>query len=265
MRCYHSVVRDTGCRPHEILRLKIKDISFKSVGNRQYAETIVNGKTGTRSLPLIDSLPYLKDYLGQGHPQPGNPNAVLICGEGKSLGRSISPDSLYHAYAKYKNVIFPKLLDNPNVSPEDKQKIRDLLRKPWNPYVVGRHASLTQKSRILKEATLRVFAGWTTNSDMPRRYIHLFGNAACEDILEAYGLASKDQQMSSLLQNKQCPNCSEPNKPDSKFCAKCKMVLSYDAYEETVDNKQEKEDAIATLSDQLMKVMQEIEILKKQK
>jgi hypothetical protein len=32
-----------------------------------------------------------------------------------------------------------------------------------------------------------------------------------------------------------------------------------------VDNKQEKEDAIATLSDQLMKVMQEIEILKKQK
>ena len=149
---------------------------------------VVNGKTGTRSLPLIDSLPYLKNYLSHGHPQPGNPNAVLICGEGKSLGRGISPDSLYHAYAKYKNVTFPKLLENPNVSPEDKQKIRDLLKKPWNPYVVGRHASLTQKSRILKEATLRVFAGWTANSDMPRSYIHLFGNAACEDILEAYGL-----------------------------------------------------------------------------
>lgn len=43
------------------------------------------------------------------------------------------------------------------------------------------------------------------------------------------------------------------------------MVLSYDAYEETVDHKQEKEDVIATLSDQLMKVMQEIELLKKQK
>jgi hypothetical protein len=75
-----------------------------------------------------------------------------------------------------------------------KKKIRDLLRKLWNPYVVGRHAFLTQKSRILKEATLWVFAGWTTNSDMPRRYIHLFGNAACEDILEAYGFVSKDQQ-----------------------------------------------------------------------
>jgi hypothetical protein len=43
------------------------------------------------------------------------------------------------------------------------------------------------------------------------------------------------------------------------------MVLTYDTYEKTVDNKQEKDDVIATLSDQLMKVMQEIEILKKQK
>jgi predicted amidophosphoribosyltransferase len=75
---------------------------------------------------------------------------------------------------------------------------------------------------------------------MPRRYIHLFGNAACEDILEAYGLASKDQQMSSLLQNKQCPNCSEPNKPDSKFCAKCRMVLTYNAYNETLESEKEK-------------------------
>ena len=250
MKCYHSVVRDTGCRPHEILKLKIKDITFKSVRNRQYAETVVNGKTGTRSLPLIDSLPYLKDYLGHGHPQPSNPNAVLICGEGKSLGRGISPDSLYHAYAKYKNVIFPKLLDNPNVSPEDKQKIRDLLKKPWNPYVVGRHASLTQKSRILKEATLRVFAGWTTNSDMPRRYIHLFGNAACEDILEAYGLVSKDQQI-DWLKPKQCPNCNEPNKPDSKFCAKCRMVLTYDAYNETMEEKRQKDSEIQTFKERM--------------
>jgi integrase len=55
--CYHTIIRDTGCRPHEILRLKLKDIAFKSEGDRQYAEIVVNGKTGTRPLPLIDSLP----------------------------------------------------------------------------------------------------------------------------------------------------------------------------------------------------------------
>jgi integrase len=88
IRCYHAVERDTGCRPKEILSLKIKDIVFKTVNNntRQYAEITVNGKTGPRSLPLIDSLPYIKDYLNSDHQQPGNPNAMFICGEGRSLG-----------------------------------------------------------------------------------------------------------------------------------------------------------------------------------
>ncbi len=81
MKCYHSVARDLGCRPHEILKLRIKDIVFKLVGNRQYAEVVVNGKTGTRPLPLIDSLPYVKDYLNNEHPLPGNPNAIFISGQ----------------------------------------------------------------------------------------------------------------------------------------------------------------------------------------
>ena len=35
--------------------------------------------------------------------------------------------------------LYSRLLENPNVSPEDKLKIRALLRKPWNPYVVDGH------------------------------------------------------------------------------------------------------------------------------
>jgi integrase/recombinase XerD len=250
MKCYHAVARDLGYRPHEILKLRIKDFAFKSVENRQYAEVVVNGKTGTRHLPLIDSLPYVKDYLDNEHPMPGNPNAVFISGIGRSIGRGILPVALNHLYAGYKNGYFSKLLDNPNVPPEDKLKIKELLKKPWNPYVVGRHTSLTQKSRILKESTLRIFAGWTANSDMPRRYIHLFGNAACEDILQAYGLVDKEQQIEQL-KPKQCPNCSEPNKPDSKFCAKCRMVLTYDAYSETIEEKQKSNNDLETLKQQM--------------
>jgi predicted nucleic acid-binding Zn ribbon protein len=40
-----------------------------------------------------------------------------------------------------------------------------------------------------------------------------------------------------VLKPKQCPNCNEPNKPDSKFCAKCRMVLTYDAYNETIEEQ----------------------------
>ena len=47
-RGYHAIARDTSCRPSELLKLKIKDLVFKMAGNRQYAEIVVNGKTGSR-------------------------------------------------------------------------------------------------------------------------------------------------------------------------------------------------------------------------
>lgn len=84
LRCFHAISCDTGCRPHELLKLRIRDIAFKNAGNKQYAEVLVNGKTGPRHIPLIDSIPYLKDYLGHEHPQPGNPSSILICGIGES-------------------------------------------------------------------------------------------------------------------------------------------------------------------------------------
>ena len=55
IKCYHAIARDSGCRPHENPGTKDKRYNFKSTGNKQYAEVVVNGKTGTRSLPLIDS------------------------------------------------------------------------------------------------------------------------------------------------------------------------------------------------------------------
>ena len=37
MKCYHAVARDLGSRPHEILKLRIKDIAFNmlEIGNMQ--------------------------------------------------------------------------------------------------------------------------------------------------------------------------------------------------------------------------------------
>jgi integrase len=56
-KCYHAMAVDTSCRPHEILGLKIKDIAFRMSGDHQYAELLVNGKTGTRVIPLFNSIP----------------------------------------------------------------------------------------------------------------------------------------------------------------------------------------------------------------
>jgi integrase len=248
-KCYHAISRDTSCRPHEIVKLKIKDIVFKTTGNYQYAEALVNGKTGSRPIPLIDSIPYLKDYLDHEHPQPRNPNAPLICGTGKGLGRHITALRINSIYLEYKTQIFPRLLDSPNVLPEDKQRIRELLKKPWNPYI-RRHSALTEKSTILKEHVLRQHAGWSGSSQMHLKYLHYFGNESNESLLEAYGIIDKGIQIDQL-RPKQCPNCSEPNKVDSKLCAKCRMILSYDAYSETIEKHEEDKNSLDAIRKEL--------------
>jgi integrase/recombinase XerD len=83
-------------------------------------------------------------------------------------------------------------------------------------------------------------AGWSPNSQTHLIYEHWFGNESNESLLEAYGIVASGQQIDQL-RPKQCPNCSEPNKVDSKFCAKCRMVLSYDAYSETIEKQKEEQ------------------------
>ena len=158
-----------------------------------------------------------------------------------------SSSGLLQIYGEYKKQIFPKLLESPNVLPEDKPKIRELLKKPWNPYI-RRHTAITEKSTILKE---HVFAARRAvcSQQMHLKYLHYFGNESNESLLEAYGIVASGQQINQL-RPKQCPNCSEPNKPDSKFCNKCRMVLTYDAYTETLENQKEKEDKITVMERQ---------------
>jgi hypothetical protein len=110
-------------------------------------------------------------------------------------------DSLNVIYNKYKTEFFPSLLLDPKVTPEDKKKINELLKKPWNPYI-RRHSALTEKSRILKEHVLRQHAGWSGRSQMHLKYLHYFGNESSESLLEAYGILPKDQQLVDVLKPK---------------------------------------------------------------
>ena len=211
-QCYHAISWDLSCRPHEILKLKIKDVKFKTTGKSQYAEVVVNGKTGTRALPLSNSIPYLKDYLDHDHPMPSNPNAPLIRGIGRGLGRHISPLRFAYIHENFKKKVFPSLLELPSVLPEDKKLIAELLKKPWNPYV-RRHSALTEKAKFLIEPLLKMHAGWSPRSQMHLKYEQWFGNESSESLLEAYGLLYKRVYIDQL-KSRNCNNCYEPNKPD---------------------------------------------------
>jgi integrase len=264
-RCYHTVSRDTSCRPSEILNLRIKDIVFKVTidgTNKQYAQVTVNGKTGTRTLALINSIPYVKEWINTHHPQRHNPNAFFIPTLDKRyrrFGYKMSSMSLYHVYRNYRYNFFPKLLElrgKDALPEEDKQKIRELFNKPWNPYI-RRHSALTQKAQILKDAAFKQHSGWSGGSQMHLKYVHYYGNESTDVLLEAHGISpvgkdGKDKDNHNLVDKKlstpkQCPNCSETNTVDSKFCVKCKQVLTHDAFMQILEEQAKKDKRLEEL------------------
>lgn len=250
-KAYHMIARDTSARPHEILRLKIKSVIWNRTSDGKiYASVLVNGKTGSRSLLLTDSIPYLKDYLNTEHPMPNTVESPLICAAGKGLGRHIKPIALNHIYSSYRRRVFPNILKNNNISEEDKLKLQNLLTKPWNPYI-RRHSSLTQKSKILNEHTLRQYAGWTANSGMPQKYVHYFGDEANQDLLVAYGILPKDEAVDTTLRPKYCPNCNSPNQPEQHYCMSCGFVLTLTGYSELMEEHKKKEDRLTIVEKQL--------------
>lgn len=257
-RCYLAMANDTSCRPHELLSLRIKDIIFKLASTKkQYAEVnITSSKTRPRTLPIIFSLPYVKDWLDS-HPMKNNPNAFLFISLADSnYGDQLSENALYKQFTRtYRSCYFPKLTRDHSMSDLDKSLIKNLLTKPWNPYVL-RHSALTEKSQILKESTLRDHAGWTLNSKMPNIYIHYFGNESAKSLLEAYGIENKQEWNVSILNSKTCPNCNEPNKTDSKFCSRCRMVLTYDEYLENLEIQKEKENEMDKMRTEISVIRQ---------
>jgi hypothetical protein len=153
----------------------------------------------------------------------------------------------FSIWSTFKPKVFelPSLLKDPKVPKEDKEKITALLQKPFNPYI-RRHSSLTEKSRILKFHTFHQHAGWTPGSQMHLKYTHYFGNESSEELLESYGVETRNNKKDQIdaLRPKSCPNCNESNIPDSKFCSKCRMVLTYDAYNESLETEKGKDDKL---------------------
>ena len=240
-RCWHSMIYDTSARPREILNLTIGDIHWKiSNDGVQYAEIHVHGKTTSRTLPLISNIPYLKELLTSHHPYANNTDSKLFVSCGRAnFGKPLTRDGmLKHYQSYYRDIYFPNLLIDSKIPTEDKEAIGRILKKPWNLYIF-RHSALTHKSQILKEATLRDHAGWSMNSKMPSVYLHYFGNESCNSILESYGIIKKENSQANRLMSLQCSGCGESNKPTSSFCIKCKMVLKYDKFIESLDNEKQ--------------------------
>jgi hypothetical protein len=90
----------------------------------------------------------------------------------------------------------------------------------------------------------------------------LVGNEANDSILTAEGIITKDRKPDAL-KSKPCPNCNEGNKLDAKFCAKCKMILTYDAYNETIEGEKQTKEEFEKLKQQMQQHQDQMSLMQK--
>jgi integrase/recombinase XerD len=255
LACYHSLAIDTSARPDELLQLKIGDIEIKKTPpdesgcGRLYASLDIGRhgkKKRSRIVPMINSILYYRDYLQSAHPNAANPNAFVFVSreyEAKYRNAPISVGCLRANYYSFRDKRIPALLKRPDVPPEDKLKLQQLQdTKKWNPYNM-RHSSITKYARNpnINEYTLRQHCGWTKSSNMIEVYTHELKGESFEDVMLACGVDLRDRKERELqlqeLSGKHCPYCRMLNIPDARFCTECKLALTIDAFNETMEEK----------------------------
>jgi len=177
------------------------------------------------------------------HPFASDPNAFLIIS--RTTMKPLNPDSLWRVSDTLKKTI-AKMIKEGEIKGDDKDKLIKLLQKPWNPYLMMRHSSITEKTDVLNDFQLKQYAGWGINSTRPRTYVHRKGKQVINPLLEEHGIIQK-QECKPV--RKECSRCGTINTTEATLCSGCTFVLDTRGWQQTkIEEEQEKKELNLTIS-----------------
>ncbi len=204
---------ETGARIGELIDLTIGSIEDHKHGYK----LVVDGKTGSRRLPLIESVPYLNKWLEE-HPDRENKESPLWVNIGEvNEGKKMT----YHAIGKMLNDV----------------SNRANIDKPVNPHHF-RHSRATYMATRFTEAQMCEWFGWVQSSDIPSKYTHLSGRDIDSDYASLHGVEEDEDRKESKLIPDECPRCGEEVSREASFCHRCGQALSVEATQK-VENRVE--------------------------
>ncbi len=218
----------------EMVNLRMKNTTL----NEKYGEASISAKNRSRVVPLLLSYVFARDLINS-HPFRDNPDAFLLVNEYSS--KRLKPTALWHITDRLKQKLH-RMVETGEFTGADLEHAKKLLKKKWNPYCMGRHSTLSEKSDFMTEWQLKRYAGWSLNSKVPKRYLHK--KDVVKPILQHYGIVDDEQGRKQIVINA-CPKCQFVNKPNVKFCEKCSYILDPTAWEEM--KKQEQEQVMSTV------------------
>jgi len=210
-----SVLWESGARVGEILTLRIKHVEFDKYG----AVAIAHGKTGSRRIRLVSCVPHLSSWLAH-HPNASNRDSPLWVNIG-----------IKHNGAAMEYAALSRML----------QKVarRAGVKKRVNPHAF-RHARATDLAKVLTEAQMKEFFGWTRSSEMAAVYVHLSGRDTDRAILGLYGKLNEAEKVEdSQLRTQSCTFCKFENASELELCMNCRRPLNLTAAMEAERREQE--------------------------
>ncbi|MFH1770117.1 MAG: tyrosine-type recombinase/integrase [archaeon] len=219
---------ESGGRASEVLGMDIRDYYM----GPHCAKARLIGKTGERIIPIVNSMPYISDYLNNRRLRE-DPNAPLWLSRGT-----------YHHLKRLKYQGFTKII---------KKAFSECnMDRKCNPHLF-RHSRASELCKTLTEAQMCQYFGWVVGSGQIRTYVHISGRDIDASILKYNGIeidANEDND-NKILQRQSCPRCNTTNSATSKYCSQCSSVLDFKEALET-------EEILKTETDKAMKYLMEI-------
>ena len=203
--------------------MKIKHVSFEEYG----ARISITGKTGSRKVLIINSAPYLQEWINS-HPTNFNPESYLWCTSKNEL-----------------------LTYNRITAILKQAAIKAGIKKRIHPHLL-RHSRATQLAPMMSDSQMKNYLGWTQSSKMAGIYVHLSGKDADEAILKANNIEIIKERKDPKLKPSLCLRCKSSNPATHRFCNKCGFVLNKEAVQEVMAAEKSKS-TIDVIMNALMK------------
>ena len=194
-RAIIAVLFDSGIRVGEMLSMKLKNVDLHS----EPVHIQVTGKTGSRQLPIMFSVPYLTAYLNLHKDKLPDDPLWIMRGTLSNHNRAIDRSGI----AKVLQIA----------------AYRAKITKRVNPHSF-RHARATYYANRLTEQQLKMFFGWTSDSHQASTYVHLSGRDIDNGVMQANGMKVPELQ-EPKLKIVPCPKCRDPNSATAIYCSKC--------------------------------------------
>lgn len=200
-----AVLAESGCRIGEIGVLQIRNVSFEEFG----ARLTVRGKTGMRKILVINSVPYLQQWINQ-HSCNDDPESFLWIGS----------DNHFLCYNTLVGII------------KDAAKSAGINKRIYSH--LFRHSRATILASKMSDSSMKHYLGWTQGSKMAGIYIHMSGRETDEAIMQMNGVEVKQDIKKSALHPKKCFRCGAVNEATNMCCKMCGLILNEQKQQEII-------------------------------